>query len=96
MMLVFGRPRRQLRIFSRDHLRPVGLDDPTRAPGEIARVLRAATDYSLPVYIELPRDMSRGRRSAAAAGFVTLVHDHRDFGSSGSSIRHWIGPYPGG
>ena len=33
------------------------LDDPVRAPGQIARVLRSARDYSLPVYIELPRDL---------------------------------------
>ena len=33
------------------------LDDPARAPAQIARVLRSARDYSLPVYIELPRDL---------------------------------------
>ncbi|MBK5956960.1 indolepyruvate/phenylpyruvate decarboxylase [Rhodoplanes elegans] len=33
------------------------LDDPVTAPGEIARVLRSARERSLPVYIELPRDM---------------------------------------
>lgn len=33
------------------------LDDPARAPDEIARVLRSAREQSLPVYIELPRDM---------------------------------------
>jgi indolepyruvate decarboxylase len=33
------------------------LDDPVRAPEAIARVLRSALEQSLPVYIELPRDM---------------------------------------
>ena len=33
------------------------LDDAPSAPGEIARVLRAARERSRPVYIELPRDM---------------------------------------
>jgi indolepyruvate decarboxylase len=35
----------------------VVLDDPVRAPGDIARVLRSCLTYSQPVYIELPRDM---------------------------------------
>jgi indolepyruvate decarboxylase len=34
------------------------LTDATSAPGEIARVLRSARERSLPVYIELPRDMT--------------------------------------
>lgn len=34
------------------------LDDPATAPAEIARVLDAARENSLPVYIELPRDMA--------------------------------------
>ncbi|HEX7329681.1 MAG TPA: indolepyruvate/phenylpyruvate decarboxylase [Casimicrobiaceae bacterium] len=33
------------------------LDDPLRAPRDIARVLRSCLTYSQPVYIELPRDM---------------------------------------
>jgi len=33
------------------------LDDARTAPAEIARVLRSARERSLPVYIELPRDM---------------------------------------
>jgi indolepyruvate decarboxylase len=33
------------------------LDDPARAPDEIARVLRSAREQSLPVYIEVPRDL---------------------------------------
>src|SRR5215467_3210022 len=34
------------------------LTDPETAPAEIARVLRSARERSLPVYIELPRDMT--------------------------------------
>ncbi|MEA2990208.1 MAG: indolepyruvate decarboxylase [Alphaproteobacteria bacterium] len=34
------------------------LADAAAAPGEIARVLRSARERSLPVYIELPRDMT--------------------------------------
>src|SRR5215218_5406576 len=34
------------------------LTDAADAPGEIARVLRSARERSLPVYIELPRDMT--------------------------------------
>jgi indolepyruvate decarboxylase len=33
------------------------LDDPARAPAEIARVLAAALRASRPVYLEIPRDM---------------------------------------
>ena len=33
------------------------LDDPARAPDDIARVLRSAREQSLPVYIEVPRDL---------------------------------------
>lgn len=34
------------------------LDDPARAPIDIARVLRHCASYSQPVYIEIPRDMA--------------------------------------
>jgi indolepyruvate decarboxylase len=34
------------------------LDDPARAPEQIARVLAAAREVSRPVYIEIPRDVS--------------------------------------
>ena len=37
------------------------LDDPARAPAAIARVLRSAREQSLPVYIEVPRDMVGAR-----------------------------------
>ena len=47
----------QLRIFREITCEQAVLDDPVRAPAEIARVLRRALDTSLPVYIELPRDL---------------------------------------
>ncbi len=47
----------QTRIFREITCDQAVLDDPTHAPAEIARVLRSAREYSLPVYIELPRDM---------------------------------------
>lgn len=33
------------------------LDDPATAPNEIARVLRSAVEQSMPVYLEVPRDL---------------------------------------
>ena len=47
----------QTRIFREITCDQAVLDDPARAPAEIARVLRSAREYSLPVYIELPRDL---------------------------------------
>src|SRR4051794_17988370 len=44
------------------------LTDPATAPAAIARVLRSAREYSLPVYIELPRDMT----GAETAGVPVL------------------------
>ena len=43
------------------------LDDPARAPAEIARVLAAARRWSRPVYIEIPRDMAGARCAEVAA-----------------------------
>src|SRR5712671_378819 len=40
------------------------LTDAAKAPEEIARVLRSAAERSLPVYIELPRDMTEAPTSA--------------------------------
>src|SRR5262245_32219795 len=40
------------------------LSDAETAPAEIARVLRSARERSLPVYIELPRDMTAVRAGA--------------------------------
>ncbi|MDE2577127.1 MAG: indolepyruvate/phenylpyruvate decarboxylase [Rhodospirillales bacterium] len=47
----------QARIFREITCDQAILDEPARAPEEIARVLRSAHAYSLPVYIELPRDL---------------------------------------
>jgi indolepyruvate decarboxylase len=47
----------QSRIFREITCDQAVLDDPGRAPVDIARVLRSAIEYSLPVYIELPRDL---------------------------------------
>jgi indolepyruvate decarboxylase len=47
----------QSRIFREITCDQAILDDPARAPAEIARVLRSARESSLPVYIELPRDL---------------------------------------
>ncbi len=47
----------QTRIFREITCDMAVLDDPARAPVDIARVLRSAREYSLPVYLELPRDL---------------------------------------
>ena len=47
----------QTRIFREITCDLAVLDDPARAPADIARVLRSAREYSLPVYLELPRDL---------------------------------------
>ena len=47
----------QSRIFREITCDQAILDDPAGAPAEIARVLRSAREFSLPVYIELPRDL---------------------------------------
>ena len=47
----------QSRIFREITCDQAVLDDPARAPADIARVLRSAREQSLPVYIELPRDL---------------------------------------
>jgi indolepyruvate decarboxylase len=47
----------QLAIFREITCDQAVLNDPATAPAEIARVLRAARERSLPVYIEFPRDM---------------------------------------
>lgn len=48
----------QYRIFSEVTCAQAVLDDPAKAPAEIARVLASAVAYSQPVYIEIPRDMA--------------------------------------
>ncbi|MGZ8372860.1 MAG: indolepyruvate/phenylpyruvate decarboxylase [Rhodoplanes sp.] len=47
----------QLAVFEEVTCDQAILADPATAPQEIARVLRSARERSLPVYIELPRDM---------------------------------------
>ena len=47
----------QSRIFAEITCDQAVLADPHTAPADIARVLRSAREHSLPVYIELPRDL---------------------------------------
>ncbi len=47
----------QTRIFREITCDQAVLNDPARAPADIARVLRSASLHSLPVYIELSRDL---------------------------------------
>ena len=47
----------QTRIFREITCDHAVLDDPAQAPALIARVLRSARENSLPVYLELPRDL---------------------------------------
>ncbi len=48
----------QLAVFKEITCDQAVLSDPATAPAEIARVLRNARERSLPVYIELPRDLT--------------------------------------
>lgn len=48
----------QLQVYREITCAQARLDDPARAPAEIARVLAAARRWSRPVYIEIPRDAS--------------------------------------
>ncbi len=57
----------QSRIFREITCDQAILDDPVRAPADIARVLRSAREYSLPVYIELPRDLVGAEVAAVEA-----------------------------
>jgi len=47
----------QFRIYSEITCDQARLDDPARAPADIARVIGSALRHSRPVYLELPRDM---------------------------------------
>ena len=47
----------QYRVFEEITCDQARLDDPARAPALIARVLRNALERSMPVYLEVPRDM---------------------------------------
>ena len=48
----------QFEIYTHITCAQARLDQPERAPAEIARVLTAARVHALPVYIEIPRDMA--------------------------------------
>jgi indolepyruvate decarboxylase len=58
----------QLAVFREITCDQAVLTDAAEAPGEIARVLQSARERALPVYIELPRDMT-----AAAAAPVPVL-----------------------
>jgi indolepyruvate decarboxylase len=58
----------QLAVFREITCDQAVLTDAAEAPGEIARVLQSARERALPVYIELPRDMT-----AAAAAAVPVL-----------------------
>lgn len=64
----------QARIFAEITCDQAVLDDPSRAPGQVARVLRSAEEHSLPVYIELPRDQV----GAEVAAIPVLPHRRAD------------------
>ncbi len=49
----------QARVFAEITCDQARLDDPAKAPADIARVLRSAKELARPVYLELPRDMVR-------------------------------------
>jgi indolepyruvate decarboxylase len=51
----------QYEVFANITCAQARLDDSAAAPAEIARVLDAAYNHSLPAYIELPRDMASER-----------------------------------
>ncbi|MFQ5936917.1 MAG: indolepyruvate/phenylpyruvate decarboxylase [Acidiferrobacterales bacterium] len=48
----------QYKVYTNITCAQARLNDPTTAPAEIARVLDAAREWSLPVYVELPRNMA--------------------------------------
>jgi indolepyruvate decarboxylase len=56
----------QFRVFREITCDQARLDDPERAPADISRVLCSALDQSLPVYLELPRDMVTAECGAVA------------------------------
>ena len=63
----------QLRVFREVTCDQAVLDDPRRAPHEIARVLRSCREHSRPVYLELPRDMVLARCDKVSAAPPTPV-----------------------
>src|SRR5262245_8603032 len=67
----------QLAVFKEVTCAQAVLNDPATAPHEIARVLRRARELSLPVYLELPRDMV----GAASAPVPVLPRRPADAGA---------------
>jgi indolepyruvate decarboxylase len=68
----------QSRIFREITCDQAVLDDPARAPAEIARVLRSAREFSRPAYIELPRDRWSGVRADSPAAAPPLTGPRGD------------------
>ena len=64
----------QTRIFREITCDHAVLDDPARAPADIARVLRSASEHSLPVYFELPRDLVGAETTAVTKLPTRLAH----------------------
>ena len=63
----------QLRVYRELTCDQAVLDDPMRAPGEIARVLQSCQERSQPVYIELPRDVVESGCERVGAGAPSPV-----------------------
>lgn len=64
----------QTRIFREITCDHAVLDNLARAPTDIARVLRSAAEYSLPVYFELPRDLVEAEVAAVTPLPPRLAH----------------------
>jgi|CXWL01.1.fsa_nt_gi indolepyruvate decarboxylase len=64
----------QLKIFSEVTCAQAVLDDPQTAPREIARTIAACVMQSLPVYLEIPMDMS----ARPIAPVPVIEHKHAD------------------
>ena len=63
----------QLRVYRELTCDQAVLDDPTRAPGEIARVLQSCHERSQPVYIELPRDLVEAESEPVGPGVPSPI-----------------------
>lgn len=66
----------QFRVYTEITCDQVVLDDPERAPADIARVLRRCRERARPVYIELPRDVV-GLHCAPVIADPPRPHDER-------------------
>ena len=63
----------QFEIFRQITCDQARLDDATRAPADIARILRSCLTHSQPVYLELPRDMVHGSMRARDSGSAAEI-----------------------